>query len=84
MNAHRIVGKVAHAAPHVGVVAGGGRSGGDVVGEARLEAAPAAGLDESENGDEESAAPDEDELENLVEDGRPQAAERRTRRRRGN
>ena len=34
VDAHGVVGKVAHVAPHVGVVAGSGRAGGDVVGQA--------------------------------------------------
>ena len=40
-----------------------------------LEAADAAGLNQAEDGHQECAAPDEDELQNLVEDGRAQAAE---------
>src|ERR1035441_10924509 len=40
-----------------------------------LEAADAAGLNQAEDGHQECAAPDEDELQNLVKDGRAQAAE---------
>jgi len=40
-----------------------------------LEAGDAAGLNEAEDGNQQCAAPDEDELQNLVEDGGAQAAE---------
>ncbi len=38
-------------------------------------AAPAAGFDQPEDGDEQRAQPDQDELQHFVEDGREQAAE---------
>src|ERR1039457_4781848 len=40
-----------------------------------LEAADATGLNQSEDGHQECAAPDEDELQNFIKDGRAQAAE---------
>ena len=44
--------------------------------ETRFESGPAAGFDEAENRHQQRAAPDEDELQNLIEDGGAQAAER--------
>ena len=46
------------------------------MGQLGLESVPAACLNESEDRDEKRAAPDEHELQNFIEDGRPQSAER--------
>src|SRR5690348_9445308 len=47
-----------------------------VVNDLSLERVPAAGFDEAENRNQECASPDEHELENFIENGRAQAAER--------
>ena len=62
VDAHGVVLEVAHAAPHVGVVSGGDCADRHVVGDFGFESVPAAGFDKAEDGDQERAAPDEDEL----------------------
>ena len=46
-----------------------------VGGNARFQPAPAAGFDQAENRNQQRAQPDQNELQNLVEDGRTQAAQ---------
>ena len=43
--------------------------------DARHHAAPSAGFDQAEDGDQQRAQPDQDELQHLIEDGGEQAAE---------
>ena len=75
VNAHGVVGKVAHAAPEVRVISRGGRAGGDVGRETRFESGPAMGFNEAENGNQQRTAPDEDELQNLIENCGTKTAE---------
>src|ERR1700721_577111 len=70
VNAHGVIPEVPGCAPQVRVVAGT-----DACGDLRFQVGPAAGLDEAEDGDQERAQPDEKELQNLIENGRPQAAQ---------
>ena len=44
--------------------------------DARDHAVPTARLDQADDGDQQRAQPDQDELQNFIEDGRKQAAER--------
>ena len=63
--------KCAHGAPQVRVVLRR-----EVLVDARHHAAPAAGFDQPEDGNQQRAQPDQDELQHLVEDRREQPAQR--------
>ena len=69
MDSHGVGGEAAGGGPEVGVVGTGAR------GDLGHEVAPATSLDEAEDGDEHGSRPDEDELEDFVDDGRAQPAE---------
>src|SRR5579883_979428 len=65
MNAHGIVGEMAETLPEVRVVLAG-----EIFMDARDHAAPAAGFLETDDGDQNRTEPDQEELQNFVEDGR--------------
>ena len=65
VNAHGVVGKAAHRPPEVRVV-----TVGKILVDARHEAAPAAGFNQAENGNQQRAKPDQEELQDLVENRR--------------
>ncbi len=70
MDSHGVAAERAHGSPQVRVIAAG-----EVVGDSGLEAAPAAGLNETQDRDHHSPQPDEHELQHLVKDRGTQAAE---------
>ena len=76
MNAHGVVGEVAHAAPQVRIVAGSDCALRDIGRELGFESGPAAGLDQPKDRHQQRAAPDQHKLQNLVEDRRAQPAQR--------
>ncbi len=69
MDAHGVVVGRAQSAPQVGIF---GRGVGN---DLDFEGAPATRLDQSKNGDEQCAGPDQNELEHLVEDGGAQSTQ---------
>ena len=69
VNAHGIVLGRAQGAPEVGVFGGG------IGGDSGLETVPAASLDQAQDGNEQSAGPNQDKLENFIEDGGAQSTE---------
>ena len=69
VNAHGIVVGRAQGAPEVGVFGGG------IDGDSGFETVPATGPDQAQNGNEQSARPNQDKLENFVEDGGAQSTE---------
>ena len=70
VDAHGVVLKVPHGAPQVGVILRR-----EVVVDARHHAAPAAGFDQPDDGNQQRAQPDQHELQHLVEDRREQPAQ---------
>ena len=69
MHAHRVVLKAPKGAPQVREVLAG-----KVLLDACHHAAPAVGLDQAQNRDQQRAEPDEKELQHLIEDRREQSA----------